>query len=576
MKRSFTGGLVGAWALLAAVACGSEAPNTAETNSSPTVTPTPQPTETGTPGTTPTTGNTDVPPVTPGEPAAPHPPKDTPKIENCSGSAVGAPVLRALTRTEFENSVNDIFPGIAGKWSNSLPSNLVSGAGFDNDATAAIGEQTAEQLLNTAESIGNAVSASLTSLLPCASSADAACAGEFIDTYGERLFRRPVTEAEKTQYLAFFDTALADTDFRKAIKWLTAALIQSPKSVYRSEIGSVNGTTRSLSQHEVATLLAYAFTGTTPSADLLAMADQGQLTNPAEVAKSLLRTERGKETLHRFFEAYTGYVRAASKSKPAAQTGDLTYNQISPDMVMEMRAFLEHLLFDQDATWQEVLTSTTTFPSQKLADFYRMTTKPSSDYAAVERPEGIGIMAQGAFLAAHANADASSPTQRGLFAYTNLLCRAKPPLPDDVPPLPTAATGPQTTRQRYEEQHASGGCASCHVLFDPIGFAFEHFDEAGRYRDQEDNLPIDPTGSLVSAQGETIEFASQEDLAAKLAVLPEVQACFASYLATYAFGTTKACLATASVPAMQQGAMSVVDAFASLAAEPHFTSRSAQ
>lgn len=580
MKRYLSHSLIGSLAILGALACGSEAP--AEIDTPIGSNPAPPGQQTDTPSSNPTpTSSQDVPPDVPDVPGGQEPDHvedKGPKLTTCETSAVGSPVLRALTRGEFESSINDIFPGISGKWTNSLPSNLVSGSGFDNDATAKIGEQMAEQLLHTAESVGDAVSASLSSLVSCAAEANSACAAEFIATYGTRLFRRPLTETEKTQYLAFFETALADTDFAKAMKWLTAALVQSPKSVYRSELGTPNGAGRQLSQHEIATLLAYAFTGSTPSAELLAQADQGQLTNPVETAKALLRTEAGKRTLHRFFEAYTGYGRASSKSKPAYEKAGVKYNDISTEMVRETREFLDRLLFEEGASWQEVLTSSTTYPSQRLADFYGFPSRPNADYGAAERGpnQGVGLMAQGSFLAAHANADASSPTQRGLFAYTNLLCRAKPPLPDNVPPLSDAQVGIQTTRQRYEKQHAVGGCADCHKLFDPIGFAFEHFDEAGRYRADEAGLPIDPTGSLNSTTGERIEFASQEDLALELATLPEVHQCFAAYLATYAFGTTKSCLATASVEPMQTGAMSVVNAFASLAAEPHFTQRASQ
>jgi hypothetical protein len=157
-----------------------------------------------------------------------------------------------------------------------------------------------------------------------------------------------------------------------------------------------------------------------------------------------------------------------------------------------------------------------------------------------------------------------------------MLCRAKPPLPDDVPQLTEVQPGTRTTRQRYEELHAVGNCAGCHKLFDPLGFAFEHFDEGGRYRPDEDGMAIDPTGFLTSAAGEQVNFASQEELATTLAGLPEVQQCFAAYLGTFAFGTSQACLASKAVPEMQAGTMSVVDAFASLAGEPHFTSRTAQ
>lgn len=581
MKSSASALLAVAWAIMGTASCGGDSGASTPAGVDPTDTGVTPPVTPGTGSSsqsgedTPSNGNETS--GTP-EPAPTIPATKPPELVECTGPKVGSPLLRALTRNEFQSTVNDVFAGIEGKWSNNLPSNSISAAGFDNDAAAVFGEQATELLLSTAESVGDAVAASLSSLLPCTTDADRACASEFVETFGKRLFRRDLSEPEKEQYLALFDTALAKTDFPQAIKWVTAALVESPKAVYRSELGTVSGDGRTLSQHELATLLAYTFTGTTPSAELLAKADAGELTDLVSVAKSLLQTPEGKRSLHRFFEAYTGYPRAASKNKPAVQGSGVTYTEVSGDMVQETRAFLDDMLFTEGANFQELLTSTKTFPSQRLAGFYGMTA-PGSDYAPTERGagQGIGLMAQGSFLAAHANADASSPTQRGLFAYVNVMCRTKPPIPEDVPQLTAVEPGAKTTRERYEEIHAAeSNCAGCHNLFDPLGFAFEHFDEGGRYRPDEDGLPIDPTGSFISSAGEQVNFASQEELATTLAGLPEVQQCLAAYLATFAFGTSEACLATQAVPEMQAGTMSIVDAFASLAGEPHFVSRKNQ
>lgn len=332
-----------------------------------------------------------------------------------------------------------------------------------------------------------------------------------------------------------------------------------------------------MTQFELATELAYTFTSGPPSAELLAQAESGTLTDPVAAARALLQTEAGKNTLHRFFEAYTAYPSAAGKLKPNATTNGVGYNQVSADMVKETRAFLADILA-QNGTFQDVLTKPQTNLTAQLANYYGLPA-PSSDLAPVERPEGqgIGLLAQGAFLASHANSDGSSPTKRGLFAYMRLMCRAEPPLPNDVPDLAPPQPGQRTTRQRYEELHAvEGSCKSCHALFDPMGYGFEHFDEAGRYRANENGLEIDPRGTVTSREGEKTAFSSQEELAFALAELPEVQECFAAYLATYAFGTTTQCLGVSQVPGLQAGTVSVTEAFASLAGEPHFTTRLGQ
>src|SRR5690606_23576333 len=133
------------------------------------------------------------------------------------------------------------FPGIAGQWTQSLPGNSVSEAGFDNSASARVGAQTGQLLLRTAESIGDAVTGdAFATILPCsAQAADRACAASFVEQYGRRLFRRALTAEEQERYLSFFDSALAQADFPTAMKWVTVGLVQSPNSVYRSEIGTL-------------------------------------------------------------------------------------------------------------------------------------------------------------------------------------------------------------------------------------------------------------------------------------------------------------------------------------------------
>src|SRR5690606_33441922 len=161
----------------------------------------------------------------------------------------------------------------------------------------------ADKLLETAESVATAVTGSaLSGILPCAASApDRACAQQFLTSYGTRLFRRPLTQAEQDRFLGFFDTALSGSDFPSALKWVVVGLIQSPHAVYRSEIGEVQGDgTRLLDSYELATQLAYTYTGSAPSEELLASADAGDLGDLSATADAMLATEAGKQALQRF------------------------------------------------------------------------------------------------------------------------------------------------------------------------------------------------------------------------------------------------------------------------------------
>jgi len=501
----------------------------------------------------------------------------TPPISlDCQGPAQGAPVLRLMTSGELQNTLNDVFPEVKGQWSMSLPANGVSGYGFDNDSGAAVSGQYASGLLDTATSVATAVvNGPLATLLPCSTgSANRACAETFLNKYGRRLFRRTLKSAEHDQYLSFFDSALAKSDFKTALKWMTVGLIQSPNAVYRSEIGTVQGGARKLTAVELATELAYTYTGTTPTDDLISKAEGGTLGDPGQLAKTLAATPAGKETLQKFFASYFDYGTVTSVQRPNIAN----FSSLSQDMLQETRSFVDDVVFQKNGGLKEVLTAKTTNPSKALASYYGFPA-PSADYASVTRPDGrgIGILSQGAFLAAHASADASSPTKRGLFPYSRLFCRPKLTPPNGVPNISPPAPGQQTTRQRYESQHAAQGtCRSCHQFFDPLGFGFEHFNEGGQYREKESGLAIDASGTYTPPGAAAFSFQSQEDLANALAAVPEVYQCSAFYLATFAYGSGTSCLGSSSVADLQEGKIGFVDAFVNLASEPHFTTRDPQ
>jgi len=495
----------------------------------------------------------------------------------CSQSQLGSPVLRLLTASEFSNTVSDIFPQVKGSWMNTLPANSVSAFGFANDASAVVGPQLAQAMLDTATSVATAVTGTaLNNILPCAASTpDRSCADTFVTQFGRRLFRRPLAAAEHDRYLTFFDSALAKSDFKTALKWVLVGLIQSPNAVYRSEIGTLaSDGTRSLTPDEVATEFAYTFTGTTPTDALLTQAESGGSVDVVALAKSLLATDQGKLTLQRFFEAYLNYTQVGSAQRANVQNFDTLRN----DMVQETRAFIDQVVVQNHGGLKDLLTANTTNPSAALASYYGFPA-PASDYASVARPagHGIGLLAQGSILAGRALPTSSSPTQRGLLVFSRFLCETKPTPPPNVPKPPPVMLGQVTTRQRYEQQHASSGsCANCHRLFDPIGFGMEHFDEGGRYRADEGGLPINTVSDVPKPDATPLfQFQDEETLSQGLADQTLVYQCFAAYMATFAYGTSESCLGASRVADLKAGTLGIADYFASLAAEPHFVKRAA-
>jgi len=511
---------------------------------------------------------------TPTTPVETDPPGDPTAL--CAASEAGAPVLRRLNRREMENTLRDVFPVLGTAWRSTLSADTVSDAGFDNDSSQLlVSKQTARELADTAESVGTAVAGGAGQLLPC-NTPDAACVGQFLDGVGRRLFRRPLSDAERSSYLGFFDTAFAATsDFATSIGWLTRGLIESPAFVYRREIGAAQGAARQLDQYEIATELAFTFSGSGPAPELLDRASRGELNSPEVLqaaARELLGTPRGREVIQSFFDSYVGHSKVTSIIKQGE--GLDAFASVREQMLEETRRFIEEVIITRGGGVKELFTANITTPSVQLAGFYGFGA-PAADYAVVERPagRGIGLLAQGAVMATLSQPNGSSPTKRGLWIFKRLLCNSVPPVPANIPELGQPQPGQRTTRQRYEEDHAQGGCQNCHSRWDPIGFGFEHFDQAGRYREDEGGLPIDTT-SRVNQGGEVLfEFDGQEDLMTQLVEEPIVAQCLSGYVTTFAFGGALSCSGETQRAAFMAGDMGFVDYLASLAAEPHFTQR---
>jgi hypothetical protein len=132
-----------------------------------------------------------------------------------------------------------------------------------------------------------------------------------------------------------------------------------------------------------------------------------------------------------------------------------------------------------------------------LAPIYGVSA-PASGFAQITLgPETgrAGIFGQAAVLAGHSQSDHNSPTRRGVFISSSFLCKKPPDPPPGVPTtLPLDPT--KTERQRLDAHRTSDQCKACHALFDPLGFALEHFDSIGQYRSMENGHPIDATGTL--------------------------------------------------------------------------------
>jgi len=541
---------------------------------------------TGTMGATGAGGSTVVdppPPPPPGPPSAQITCPATPT------EIVGHRALRRLTNAELETTLRSTFNLSTAQWPGvNLPSDAASLDGFTNNVDAlTVGPDYASGTLDGGKTIAALVSADplLTQLLPCSTKGDAACADTFVSTFGAKLYRRPLTAAEKGRYLALYDKISKQSDFKTFVYWATTTMLQSPNLVYRSEIGAPDGADRfQLTPYEVATELAYTFLGGPPTADLTQLAAMNQLSTPDQVeaaARALVFDAQTvkpafRELVLRFADQWLGLTGLSNLKKDAMSFPDFT-SQIQDSMAEETRHFLSGALFDDRGSVKSLLTAPYTFVAPTLAKYYGYGAPTGVDFLRVDRPAtaGVGLLAQGSLLAVHANGLSTSPTRRGHLVRTKMLCTVVPPPGIVVGPIPPPSEA-NTTRQRYEMLHAvNPTCKACHSMMDPIGFALEHLDGAGRYRALEGKFEIDDTGTVSNTSAGDLKVKGPTELANAISTLPEVNDCVASYVAAYALGVghdSAACLVS-SATAEMRGGLSLVDFYVRMARSDHFRSR---
>ena len=469
----------------------------------------------------------------------------------CASGQSGKPayrMLRRLSEAEYNNTLIDVFSADAKSWQNVQFVGDLRQAGAYSTYSAALSvnqpwlSSLVDATFERAQALLSGPQAASLLVSPCSmTTIDATCATAMVKNYGYRLFRRPVSDSEVSDYVGLFSQGVSTLQMAPAdaLAGTLAALMQSPNALYIQELGQTSADGFKLSGYELASVLAYGLTGTAPSKALLDSAGTAALDSSAGIAsatQALLTSPQGQAHMSQFFLQWLSYGGAPYAAKdPAVYT---LPNPIATAMVTETQLLVDKT-YQSGGSLADLLTSPNTYVNLSLAKFYGWDTAglTDADFTLKQRPagRGLGIFAQGGFLARLGTPNSSSPTQRGLFVLRQLICKDVPPPPADVPVIP-APTANLTTRQRYEMQHAVGSCGVCHTHMDQIGFGLENFDGIGAYRTTEAGQPIDNSGYIEDLKHTT--FSGPEDLARKLAAAPEVSQCLAAQMTAYVLGVS--------------------------------------
>jgi hypothetical protein len=280
----------------------------------------------------------------------------------------------------------------------------------------------------------------------------------------------------------------AGDTFQDALKEPLSVVLASPRFLYLTE-PNASPERRQLTQREFASRLAYFIWSAPPDAELLTLAQKGDLTKPEILSKQLDRLvedPRSSAFVHGFVHQWLTLDRLDffKFDTKVHQTFDESTKAAARTEVFETFA---HLL-QKRLSLSLLLKADFVVINGLLANYYGIPDVTGDDFRPVkltpDSPRG-GLLGMAAIHAMGSNGKDSSPVERGAWVLRKLLHEPPPPAPANVPQLSRLEGKLLTTRERLMAHQEQPQCASCHRKIDPIGFGLENFDATGKWRTED-------------------------------------------------------------------------------------------
>lgn len=453
--------------------------------------------------------------------------------------------LRRLTPLQYANTVRDALGDVfeaeeLPQFGDDMPT-----VGFNNSpAKLRLNDINVDSLYASTQVLARAAVSNTPVVRDCVAASGDACFGEIVDELGHQLWRRPLSGEERADLVnTAVELAQAPATRAEQAEFLVQALLVSPHTLFRTELGQGEGDVLPLTDFEIASALSYTFWNSPPDEELYALAAAGSLRDVDTLiaqARRMADDERVAEALAEFFVDYLKLETIFARTKAAAY--GLT-EETRASLFEGVRRDLVQLFSMPDATLLDPFTSTNFHVDADSASFFGVPVVASGGFEviAMDPAQRLGILSHPAFLSVHSGEFDSGIVQRGVFTLEQLLCLhlgAPPPdisARDDVPEDFNDALA--TSREILSVRHSSQPtCIGCHRMIDPAGFGFENYDAVGRYRlVEKEVVEIDASGELGIGM-ELLTFNDSVEYIAALANSEALRSCLSNQFFTYVLG----------------------------------------
>ena len=314
------------------------------------------------------------------------------------------------------------------------------------------------------------------------STAPLADAARLLQPFARRAFRRDVAVADVKPFVALVEAKLAQKhSFEQAMRVGFAAVMASPEFLFlREQPGK-------LDDFALASRLSYFLWSTMPDEELLALAGQRKLSQPATLRAQVERLLNHPKAAT-FAENFTGQwlgLRDIDFTMPSHILYPDFDDLLKVSMVRETELFFREVL-RHDLSLTNFIASDFAMLNGRLAQHYGIAGVSGFEFRKVTLPPGShrgGVLTMASVLKVTANGTATSPVLRGAWVLDRILGTPPPKPPENIAALEPDTRGTKTIREQLAKHRQIETCASCHVQIDPPGFALESFDVIGGWRD---------------------------------------------------------------------------------------------
>ncbi|MEM7474778.1 MAG: DUF1592 domain-containing protein [Planctomycetota bacterium] len=340
---------------------------------------------------------------------------------------------------------------------------------------------------------------------------DASQAAGILRRFMRRAWRREIGEKELQQKLTLYEILRNQcADSQEAMVETLATVLASPKFLYVSASRRSSGkdTKYQSVDSELASRLSFFLWCSIPDEELLRLAAEGNLKEPARLrqqVRRMLNDPRSRRFSDQFVSQWLGmqlldYLEVDSKFRMD--------EFLRSAMREEPKAFFHQVLQENDSA-MSFLHADFMMLNDRLARHYGIPDIHGHDF----RPVGIsdsgspnqlrgGLLTQAGLLAMNSDGKDSHPLKRGIWLLSSILDSPPPPPPPAVPEIDIAdpAIAEMTLKERLEDHRNDPACISCHAKIDPWGIAFENYDAIGLWRTNIEGKPVDASSELVTEQ----------------------------------------------------------------------------